>query len=242
MEPFVTAATGVAAQWQELGSADARGAGLIVAANAQLQSIGVPACRPAIHELPPGVWGRFDWEPWMLEMDKTGLSKHDLEQAEALRLAAVVYHEARHAEQLFNVARLLAGKNKTQAEIRASTGIKESVVAQACAQPLGADDPRAAAAESHHESIFGAGAAARDKLRTELKAAAENLAVVKQRHTQIFQTGDRDAKIAANQELTEATRRAQGLKAQYKSLPEEADAWAVQAEMEALFSQVVASS
>lgn len=93
--------------------------------------------------------GNFDSGNWTVTMNtalfssRTGVSKvGDLNLDEAAEVAAGVYHEVRHAEQHFRIARMLAAASTKQAvadiaaEIKAETLIPIDVALAAAADPL----------------------------------------------------------------------------------------------------------
>ncbi len=237
MDPFVAAAKDIAARWGDFNNGNSRAQALIAAANAQLAAAQVPECRPKVLDLPPGVQGRFDWEPWDLEMSKPLFEKDKMSNEDAASVSSIVYHEARHAEQLFNVARLLAGQNKTPDDIRKTTRIDAAVITLALARPLGTHEPEAAAAEAHLGSLFvGPTTGARDTLLQNLLSATEVLVSAKLEHQRIFgENAPAPERRAANDLLNDAKRKMSVFAKQYKALPEEADAFDVQAEIERLF-------
>jgi hypothetical protein len=58
------------------------------------------------------------------------------DEAKFAELANSVFHEARHAEQYFRVARLMAAENKSAAEIERNLDIPQDVAQRAVANPL----------------------------------------------------------------------------------------------------------
>jgi len=89
-------------------------------ANALLKSIGVPEVKPVIDT--KGQYdGLFDGRDWKMRMNIARWSRSlgtkasklgDLTMEEAANAAGAIYHEARHAEQRFRVARMMAGQSK----------------------------------------------------------------------------------------------------------------------------------
>ena len=68
---------------------------------------------------------------------RPGVTKvSDLNQAEIAEIVDTIYHEARHSEQYFRVARMLAGQGKNAAEIATQVGIPNIVAAEAVKSPL----------------------------------------------------------------------------------------------------------
>lgn len=114
---------------------------LVTQANAALMSLGVTRCN---HDfLPSGPTGAFYKYDWSICFNETDLTENDtiqtvgaLTQEQASSIAGTVYHEARHAEQTFRVARLMAGQGKDAAAIAAETYINETAAADAVKNPL----------------------------------------------------------------------------------------------------------
>jgi len=86
-------------------------------------------------------------------------------------IADTLYHEARHAEQHFEIARMLAGRDTTAApkQIAAEGGIPDWVAAQAKQRAIGAMDPEAAVATAYFEEQHGSGAAHRKEVMKNVK-------------------------------------------------------------------------
>jgi hypothetical protein len=116
-------------------------------ANATLAGIGVSPMKPVI-DTDAYYDAAFDWTDWKIRMNIARWSKKlgakatklsDLTMEEAADAAGSVYHEARHAEQHFRMARMLAGESKsTKAEdkadeIQKALGFKDRSVAMAAA-------------------------------------------------------------------------------------------------------------
>lgn len=128
---------------------------LIAKANAELKLLKSHEMKPAFAAIASP--GNFDSRNWTVTMNtalfssRSGVSKvGDLSLDEAAEAAAGVYHEARHAEQHFRIARMLAGEStKTlvadiAAEINAATMIPIDVALAAAAAPLSATTANAA--------------------------------------------------------------------------------------------------
>jgi len=116
------------------------------------------------------------------------------------------------------------------------TKIHPDVIKKARTLKIDAKDSNAAAAEKNFGSIFGANSAAREDLLQKLKVATEALAKAKEEHETIFKSGaDAPTRKAANEMLNMAQRAEKQLESQYRALPEEADAFAVQHEVASLF-------
>lgn len=90
-------------------------------ANAQLAAVGVPAVNTATDTL-DGAAAHFASNGWRMTIDVSDFAPAgveaptiaDIEASKLVELASTVYHEARHAEQTFREARLLAGRHQEE--------------------------------------------------------------------------------------------------------------------------------
>jgi hypothetical protein len=90
------------------------------------------------------------------------------------RLAGTIYHEARHAEQTFRVARMLAGAGKTENEIVGELGISNGIAAKARANPLRPKDAAEwAQAQAWHANLQkdGTGTKTSDRVNQRMSEA-----------------------------------------------------------------------
>lgn len=158
--------------YSSMSAAD-RAAALIAAANEQLEAIGVPALK-----LPPtwgasgGTWASFTFRTWTLDFNPANLdpTHYDFLSADEQNDAAVyVYHEARHAEQWFRMARERAGLGATQADLEA-LGHPSDIAAAATANPIMQCDQSQYEAEEWYESVYGSGRTHRDTTLTDPSA------------------------------------------------------------------------
>jgi hypothetical protein len=181
---------------------------LFTAAGSELSAIPTPL--PILALTRTGAFdARFDHDTWRMRIS-TRLVRR---RGGLDRLAVAVYHEARHAEQLFAVARLLVGRG---APIPARVNIATWVIQAAAASPILPGTPEAARAEAWYDSIFGTGSSRREALFRRIRAAdAANAAV-------------RSANLPEADPRRQAIRRRlRALGRLYRALPEEADAYAV---------------
>ena len=158
--------------YSSMSAAD-RAAALVAAANEQLEAIGVPALK-----LPPtwgasgGTWASFTFRTWTLDFNPANLdpTHYDFLTADEQNDAAVyVYHEARHAEQWFRMARERAGLGATQADLEA-LGHPSDIAAAAIANPIMQCDQSQYEAEEWYESVYGSGRTHRDTTLTDASA------------------------------------------------------------------------
>ena len=109
--------------------------------NRLLTSIGVTACKHNFKG--SGGTHYFHRAEWTIEVDLEYLSKGlepptvgALSQDQAGDIAGTIYHEARHAEQAFRVARMLAGEGNIAETIVSELDMPAEVVAAAMENPL----------------------------------------------------------------------------------------------------------
>jgi hypothetical protein len=146
---------------------DARAAKLVGLVDARLAAVGVPrimaADKGGAHEL-----GKFHRETWSIsvsaELGELDIAAH---ADKAMPIFTTFYHEARHAEQEFQMLRLVMAEHKDELP---QLDVPDDVLfaAEIAGPPEGADR---GLAESVRDAEYGAGAAAfeerRDKLRGE---------------------------------------------------------------------------
>jgi hypothetical protein len=212
--------------WPKL-TVDERQQKLGAMVNAALAPSGAPTVgiRPLVSASDAG---NFDFPAWRLNLGDATLKGATLPDATAKGFAGTVYHETRHAEQWYLMARKRAGEGKTANEITTELGIPKSVAESAVKAPLKKDDPRQACATALHDSVYGANKAHREDVLRDARQAKVDVTATQQ-----------DCKrINADPKATAAQKQAAILKWQqsdasfetaygkYKALPEEADAWA----------------
>lgn len=153
-----------------------------------------------------GASGLFDFSTWNLKIDPNGFGQGAIPDRDAfLTLVTLIYHESRHCEQWFHMARYAAvGHQMTAQRLAASLLIPQNIAAAALARKMGAADPMLALTKEWHESVYGAKSGFRE----------------------INLRGLMLRRIGAGQEMNDFRN---GFHARYKGdLPEEKDAWAIQ--------------
>ena len=114
--------------------------------------------------------GAFDARPWQLLLDKRQFTDDMLRNMKDT--IATIYHEARHAEQHFRIAQMLAGRRLSPERIHKDTGINLDIAKLAFKDPLKPGTMEAVIAEGWHDSLFGdAGLEKRTRNTKEIKAA-----------------------------------------------------------------------
>jgi peptidoglycan hydrolase-like protein with peptidoglycan-binding domain len=154
---FVAAGKKVEADWATLATPEARAAKLFEGVKARLDAESVPTPILAVEDLGKAS-GMFSSGPWKLSLDRTALSAPTIDDDAARELSGTIYHEARHCEQNHKMARMLATKGNTAAQIQAKMGIPAAIADSAVANPL----PRGveyATASQQFDAQYGAGKA-----------------------------------------------------------------------------------
>jgi hypothetical protein len=230
MTSFVEHARRVQAEWSSLPPSERMGE-LGRCANQELALVGVFPCRLDLQSLGDDA-GKFIPNEWQLLFNRATFEKPTIDKTEAAEIADTVYHEARHAEQFFQVARLMAGKMKP-AEIAAKTAIPIQIATEAHKQPLTAGTPEAALAESVQQSVYGQDRPHREATLTKLKEATTE---VKAAEAAVKGTAQ------GTEEHSQAIRRFEAAKSNYrramrdyKALPEEQDAFRVGGKLKDLY-------
>ena len=100
--------------------------------------------------------GRFNFPTWQMQINskpfQAGQPTHD----EFLEMAKTIYHEGRHCEQWFLMARYAAGDGpSTAAEIAANMGIPDIIARHAQHRPMNTHDPMFRQTRTWFESVYG---------------------------------------------------------------------------------------
>lgn len=144
-----------------------RAQAMVNAANVALANDGVP-----LNTLDPtganGNAGQFAFRNWNMQVDPTAFDDNNIiNPANAADAANTVYHEARHTEQWYEMARLRAGLGDSPAQIASTMGIPPNVAQQASSNPILQCDATEQRAEQNYESVYGSGAAHRSQVLTQ---------------------------------------------------------------------------
>ena len=113
---FVTSGKAVEAAWTTLVTPEARAVKLFEGVQALLDTEGVTIPDHQVGNLGKAA-GLFEFKPWRITFDRAALSLPSIDDDAAREIASTVYHEARHAEQHHNMARMLAAKGLTAKQI-----------------------------------------------------------------------------------------------------------------------------
>ena len=100
--------------------------------------------------------GVFKFQIWTTGMNETKLTGAKPPSGDIAGLANTAYHEARHAEQWFKMARLEAGTGDDAGTIAASTSIPVDIAAKAVQDPILPKSAEGKEAQAWFDSVYGA--------------------------------------------------------------------------------------
>ena len=147
--------------WNSSMSADDRLNALIAEINQELGAAGVPPVTGLLDPSTPP-YALFDFQTWTAHLEPTPFQPENAERLtsqDQATIAGAVYHECRHAEQWFEMARLLAGLHGLgAAEIHQQTAILQEVCEHAAANPMLECTMSNGPAFEWYESVYGSGA------------------------------------------------------------------------------------
>jgi uncharacterized Zn-binding protein involved in type VI secretion len=211
-------------------------------ANRPFAASGVPRIHVDPENQPGPDYAHMSIKSFGLAVDKNTLDKPGaLSDGDAKKFANASFHEARHAEQWYLIARKMAGDGTKPADIQKITGLPSNIVSDAAKKPLAKNAPERACANALYESVYGSGAANRSQVLKQLKTLPPaTAAAVKKANDAATKyksvAGDRNATAAdkkkaldewkaAYQDWQNAKKAEDANYKAYRNLPEEADAW-----------------
>lgn len=225
MNSFSSGMADLTKAWPNL-TLDQRRDGLQALVTAQAKSNGFPA--PALAT--PNDLGHRNGElrsqRWQIAINPQLLQGDKLSSEQAAKLGDTVYHETRHAEQWYLMARRESAEGVSRSQLE-NRGIKKSVAKQAISQPLTSSDCRRPCADALYRSVYGSGSNARTTVLRNLgptRAAYDNAVRACE---DAAKTGNQAEIQRTATELATAYRIYQETYTAYRALPEEADAWDV---------------
>ncbi|MDQ6905445.1 MAG: DUF4157 domain-containing protein [Chloroflexota bacterium] len=190
-------------QWDPLSEAE-KIAKVTKYVNAELEKTHVPKVGSQPDATKRFDSAEFDFQTWELSIGSQGLDA-PMTDDDVAEMADTVYHESRHAEQWFRIARLKAGEAPapTAAALADSLFIPQAIAKAALARPL---KPLTALQKAFHSKKYA------ERHQTKMDEAASW-------HDSIYGAGAGNR----NAVLSDLANR----NAEYRALSEEVDAWAV---------------
>ncbi|KWX19898.1 hypothetical protein AFM11_33505 [Mycolicibacterium wolinskyi] len=212
-------------KWDELKTPEARRLALKAEINKHLGEVGVPDV-----ELTTGEGNQFDSTTWTIFIRASAFKELPADPAERERhttaLTSTLYHEARHAEQAFRIAAMLAGRGLTEGQIYWQTSTKKDVIKEALKpeNQLKPGTMEAAIAEGWYDSQNGADSPKTHQVYAELNAAAKAF--------EAAEAAKEANPTPENQRRYEAAvERFKAAEAAYYDLPQENDAFRISDEI-----------
>ncbi len=213
--------------WHKL-TPDERTAYMETAVNKQLTKSSVPSVGVvSANYLSPSTNGQMNFSKWNLDMNPALLNSTQLSDRQTANLGNTLFHESRHGEQWYLIARNEAGSGKDASAITASTGMPIAVSRSAAAHPLSGKDVLHPCSQQMHDSVYGKGAVARNATLNNLPKLTDsyNRALAANNKLQADPSATAAQRHAAYESATKALKEYQAGYDQYRALPEEADAW-----------------
>jgi hypothetical protein len=225
---FIEAAKKVETDWATLKTATARAKAFGDAANTELKAAGVPEIKVRVKKMDN--LGEFDFATWTLDIGKDAFAKATADRSEIGDAADTVYHESRHCEQWFRMARLQAGKGWKASKIATKLGIPSKIAKAAVANPLAAGTgAEATEASAWYESVYGTGRKQREKTLTDMPKIQKKLDAARKALAKVLKNkkATEKQKETARKKVEDLQKKWDDTYAAYRALPEEFDAWAV---------------
>lgn len=163
--------------------------------------------------------GSFGIAAWTMQLNERLLGLGGLDQAGAQGLAETVFHEGRHVQQWFWMARLRAGQGRSAATITTEMGIPARIAHAARNSPIRPGTVEGVIASGWWESVYGAASPWREATLASITEASWRF-TTEQCRFQLFPTPVNQARVVAERAFFRSMHRT------YVALPEETDAWA----------------
>ena len=230
---YVTAARAIFENWDTYPTPQHRVDALVDLLNAEIQAAGgEPVWGAELVPLEHEIDGKFISRTWSMQVD-LGLFSGTKPGAGWASRAATVAHEARHCEQFFLAARLLAALGRSAEAISRALRMPARPAELARRMPLDPESPEADEAEVFADSVCGAGAREVRRVHRELRRA-------RAAHTKAqraLDNADPADRGRLEAELDAAWQRLSAATDAYKALPMEADAFELAREVERVFRE-----
>jgi len=158
-------------------------------------------------DLDENVFGEQSPSTWSIDINNN-LFTNNMTDNKMAKLTSTIYHEGRHAEQDFNAAQWMASQGLSVEKIQDSMDIPVSVAEAAVNNPAKEGSPELITGEAFYQSVYGDRSDYRDKVYNNLVEIDLDIDAY-----------DTEEKYNDAVKLYEMSYK------QYKSLPEEADAY-----------------
>jgi len=217
-QQFAKDAVSVQHNWTTLGTPAARAKALLDAVNVRLVNADVRALKFNFVDLDGCAVGQLNIAHWGMDLLRGSFDRPAVTDEQARDVANTVYHEARHGQQWFQMARYLAGQNFSVGAIRATLGMDKDAAKEAHDKKLLPGSVEAVIAQNWYESFYGTGTDYNDRI-DEASAAIQAL----HRAEEAF---EKDPSPANRARVEAAARRRDVAMRRYRDHPVEDDAFA----------------
>lgn len=171
----------------------------------------------------------FDFRTWKIQLSEAALKDFVHTDVDFARLIETAYHEARHCEQWFGMARYRAATlmpGETAGTIARELSIPLDVALDAVKKPVRFGTPEFNQTGAWYRAVYGAGHAGREAVLDTLRRTTTALDAAKA-HTAALSRAPTAQLQAAQAAEAAAEAQAQAAYQAYRALPEEVDAWKV---------------
>jgi hypothetical protein len=130
------------------------------------RACGIPDIRAEIKSLPPGYNGFFDFSTWSIQVSDTKFSQYNMTYVDPpantkphpyfVNIAETLYHEGRHCEQWWHMARY-AAHGASPSDVSQRLSIPIAVATEAAKKPMKHNDPMIKKTEEWFNSVYGDG-------------------------------------------------------------------------------------
>lgn len=224
---FVGDMQGIEGGWSTMAPSD-RADSIGHRINARLRDIGVPEIKIKTAPLTSETAGQFERWNWSIALNEQVLHAPQISSSEFGELLNTVYHEARHAEQSFLIARMLIRRGGSPAETAQKTRIPLPVC-EAAARTPPLSRAQTEAASVWFDSMLGPGAIRTTRVYAAFDRTALMLSAAQQAHraSEMDPHRSQEEKQQTAREVHRLAEQLAQLHRAYEAAPEEKDAIAV---------------
>ena len=225
MSTYITKMQLLVSKWPDL-SPSLRKAWLTAIIKGTLAEYGVPEVRLKFRGGKPR--GSFSASSWTIKLNKSLADPNSDTLDDPAQLASTFYHEARHAEQKFQIVRMMSAAGWTNNQITRHTGLPAKVVKAGADAPLISGSQKELALLCYHTQ-YGVHRERRSKILADKKKYLKELRAARKELKELKAGGNasNSAMAKARKKVTRAKARYKAAYAGYKTLPNEVDAWRV---------------
>ncbi|WP_155298862.1 hypothetical protein [Deinococcus kurensis] len=154
---FASSALDISRRWRSLGSQEKRRQAVYRLLQTTLAIAGVYEPTFVLKLMDEATRGTFSATAWTLTVNSDFFHQKEATEQQIQSFLLTLFHEARHADQLFTALRYLAGLGRTAKQIAAETKLDSTSkpVLAALQKPVAPDSPLGIVAQEWYHSYFG---------------------------------------------------------------------------------------